>query len=116
MKRRKRKMDKKMILFALIFSLILIGGTAFAADQPQGIQGGVPPLTIQPPTRGLPTGTPEGAPKGTEQGGVPPLTATPNTLGSPMGTPAGAPPTTEQGGVPPLTIQPNTLGSPMGGK
>jgi len=49
-------MDKKMTLLALIFSLILIGGTAFAADQPQGIQGGVPPMSGTPNTLGSPMG------------------------------------------------------------
>ena len=80
-------MDKKIILLALVFSLILIGGIAFAQDVPKGQPGGGGPLTINP-----------------------------NTLGTPMGTPEGAPPTTERGAMAPLTIQPNTLGSPVSGK
>ena len=110
-------MDKKMILLALIFSLILIGSTAFGADVPAGQAGGAGPLTGTPNTLGRPEGTPAGAPAG-QAGGAGPLTGTPNTLGRPMGTPEGAPPTNEQGGAGPLTVGPNTLGSPVfqGGK
>ena len=77
-------MDKKMILLALIFSLILIGSTVFGADQPAGKAGGAGPLTGTPNTLGSPMGTPAGAPEG-RAGGAGPLTGTPNTLGSPMG-------------------------------
>ena len=77
-------MDKKMILLALIFSLILIGSTAFGADVPAGQAGGAGPLTGGPQTLGRPMGTPEGAPPTNEQGGAGPLTVGPNTLGSPV--------------------------------